>query len=949
MRKYRRITERLLTGLLAVLLALNVSALTVHAESKAVEADIFGTAEEYSTYNVGATLSDSFYYSDKWLTEDDPTKRNDALALLSMQMIATSVDDNPDGNAVDMLKQMGFGDFKFVGFNTENTDDAAATVAAKMVGNTKIVAVIIESYSFSSDSKKKAWKQNFTVNGTDGVETEHAVWSKAAYGLADELTELYAAEGTIYWIMGQSRGGAIANLTAKELPAKLAAKTKSNFKVFGYTFEAPAVAKADQNSSAFDYIHNYICSDDPVTKIPMWGMVRYGVDYKLNTEEIDEKLPEELTRLGSTMTEVYYSPYEGIDALVQKLEDRVSWTPEGTGANDRADYSRQKKDEFTDTNENTQSVEYNVQVAMVDLMDLIFSGAASGISAESLLENPEMLMDMLELVINGAKAEEEGNYNESCLQYYSAAQVLYLVLYYSTSGQSALTMKDIYCLLKVLAPLLVDTSYTPEPESDAMTELTMYLSPAIEIFQNINNITYSHHFDTLLARLKALAPQPELAEIAITIDEPAAGDGTAKATAKVNEFIDDLGYDWLTVEDAVWNTEEDLKDDSIYYLTISLNALAHLIPEDFSFMLNGQEPFDDPVIGYTDGIGTVTATFEFVIGTPDQCTVSFATDKGEAPEGISVIKGQSLKKVDRPEFTDTIKADGKSWVFVDWFDDDGNSWDEITPADDIVLTARWLHSIDDIRVTFEIPEFGGDMPEPTIPDDDYELFEYSISDENYETADKADSAGEYHLNLFFKVINPDKAVFATKLVDGEYYDYAGKAYVNGKKTQAFYEYEEEEGYAFVSVFFDFTVGIEPNVYSFVEGAGQEWIKGSDENACFKVTCEGDDSEIYWMFNGLKVDGEYLEDEDFSATEGSVIIELPAEYLETLGEGEHTLTAEFKDSEATTTFTVKNDVPVPPDVPGTGDSGLGSVLLLMTLSIVGCACYAIGLRRRKVQY
>ena len=77
MRKYRRITERLLTGLLAVLLALNVSALPVHAESKAVEADIFGTAEEYSTYNVGATLSDSFYYSDKWLTEDDPTKRND--------------------------------------------------------------------------------------------------------------------------------------------------------------------------------------------------------------------------------------------------------------------------------------------------------------------------------------------------------------------------------------------------------------------------------------------------------------------------------------------------------------------------------------------------------------------------------------------------------------------------------------------------------------------------------------------------------------------------------------------------------------------------------------------------------------------------------------------------------------------------------------------------------
>ena len=116
-----------------------------------------------------------------------------------------------------------------------------------------------------------------------------------------------------------------------------------------------------------------------------------------------------------------------------------------------------------------------------------------------------------------------------------------------------------------------------------------------------------------------------------------------------------------------------------------------------------------------------------------------------------------------------------------------------------------------------------------------------------------------------------------------------------------------------------------------------------------MTCEGDDSGIYWMFNGLKVDGEDLEDEDFSATEGSVIIELPAEYLETLAEGEHTVTAEFTDSDVTTTFTVKSDVPILPDVPETGDSGLGSVLLLMTLSIVGCACYAVGLRRRKVQY
>ncbi|MBR0137571.1 MAG: hypothetical protein IJM15_04110 [Erysipelotrichaceae bacterium] len=940
MMKNKRIFERILTGLLAVLLSFNVFGLRIRAEEENEDKTVYGTVEWYSTKDVGATISDSFYYSDDWLLAN-PYERNDTLALLSEQLIAASVHEGEDEKLIAMLAQMGFEDVVYTEFRYDF--DCAYTIATKTVGGVNFVIQIIQSYTFDNDIKAKGWKQNFTVNG-DEIEANHYALEEAAKDALSGILSYGSPDPTRYLIIGQSRGGAIANIVAAMLPKILKAKGwhNGNTAVIGYTFEAPNIVEADdaEHYGGCGHIHNYICSDDPVTKIPMWGMVRYGVDHQLKTEETDAGLKQQLQLLGSAMADVSYSSYAGLDDLIQNLEDRVSWTPEGTQTNDRADYSKQRTDEITDANENTVTVEYNVQTAMVNLMSMIFSGAASGISLETLMENPSMLMSLLQYVIDGAKAEEAGNYNESNLQYYMGAQSLYLALAFTASEPIDLTLEDIYCLLKVLAPLLVDTSY--EPEGDAMMDLLMYLSPAMDIIQNVSNITYSHHFDTIIARLKTLAPQPEFDQIDVTISEPAAGDPASKAIGEVNDFFDDLGYGWLTVRDASWNYgDEDLKEDSIAYLTITLDAVAHTVPEDFSFTVNGETPFDGPEVSYEGGIGTVTATFEFVIGTPEECTVSFTTDKGTAPEAITVRKGQSLKKVDRPEFVDTIKVDGKNWQFVDWFDENGNSWDEIAPADDIVLTAKWLQIIDKISITFTIPELGGSLSAPATPEGEgYYIGEYHFLDSSWEETDTAETAGEYYLSVFLRV-DPDKAVFATKQIDEDYTEYAGKAYVNGKKVDAYYEYD---GYEFVSVYFDFNVGIEPNVYSFTEGANQEWIIDSEEDAHFKVTCEGDDSEIFWIFCGLKVDGEYIEDEDFMAYEGSVEIDLLAGYLNTLEKGEHTLTAVFNDGEVTTNFTVSTGEPEEnPDIPDTGDKSLKGTLALMSLSALGGICI---IRRRK---
>lgn len=61
------------------------------------------------------------------------------------------------------------------------------------------------------------------------------------------------------------------------------------------------------------------------------------------------------------------------------------------------------------------------------------------------------------------------------------------------------------------------------------------------------------------------------------------------------------------------------------------------------------------------------------------------------------------------------------------------------------------------------------------------------------------------------------------------------------------------------------------------------------------------------FTGVKVDGEFVDSSNYTATEGSTIIEFKADYLETLDAGEHTVTVLFTDGIATTNFEIENFV------------------------------------------
>ena len=88
-----------------------------------------------------------------------------------------------------------------------------------------------------------------------------------------------------------------------------------------------------------------------------------------------------------------------------------------------------------------------------------------------------------------------------------------------------------------------------------------------------------------------------------------------------------------------------------------------------------------------------------------------------------------------------------------------------------------------------------------------------------------------------------------------------------------------------------------------------WIKSSGKTARFRVT-RGDGSEnpdndalTFTLFNGIQVDNKSVAADQYTASEGSVILGLKPAFLETLSVGSHTLTANFRDGSVSTKFQV----------------------------------------------
>ena len=451
---------------------------------------IFGDVEWLSTYKEKSsdpekTIKDTFYYSDDWFS-DSPSSENKELALASMQLIASCVSDDTDSTGAALLKSMGFEEVGFSDFASSDPDDCNYTWARKSIGDSTLVAVTMQSVNRDWKLRNKAWKQNFTVNepGDADPSGEHYAYAKAADKVIDDIAALAGDGDAVFWIMGQSRGGAIADILAVRLQEKL-----DKAKIFAYTFEAPATVDADA-AGDYKFIHNYICSDDIVTHVPMWGMTRYGVMHDLKTKETDAGLAGALEALGSDAAgmKARIVTDDVVARLSENLEARVP---------SRAEFSAERTDSWTDADGKRHDLTYSYQEALAKFMDLVFSEDSSGSLFEGLASKRGDLEGSIGHLSEGVKAEAGGN--DPSAEYWEAAAAMYAVLS-DADGGLPISEENLYEVVRLAAPVLITIPEDGgEPDTELLTDVIGYNRELI----------YSHQFDTIIARLKILAPTPE--------------------------------------------------------------------------------------------------------------------------------------------------------------------------------------------------------------------------------------------------------------------------------------------------------------------------------------------------------------------------------------------------------------------------------------------------------
>ena len=147
----------------------------------------------------------------------------------------------------------------------------------------------------------------------------------------------------------------------------------------------------------------------------------------------------------------------------------------------------------------------------------------------------------------------------------------------------------------------------------------------------------------------------------------------------------------------------------------------------------------------------------------------------------------------------------------------------------------------------------------------------------------------------------------------------------------------ETSYTFTNVTADHTIVVtfkqketpkpDPVDYEIIDGEDETWILDSDGNLTIKGN--GD----FLKFVGVKADGELLDTKYYTAKEGSTIVELKAEYLNTLSVGKHTFEIVWNDGSASTSITIKeyekDDIP-----PDTGDTSNSLWFILLLVSGAG---------------
>jgi len=147
------------------------------------------------------------------------------------------------------------------------------------------------------------------------------------------------------------------------------------------------------------------------------------------------------------------------------------------------------------------------------------------------------------------------------------------------------------------------------------------------------------------------------------------------------------------------------------------------------------------------------------------------------------------------------------------------------------------------------------------------------------------------------------------------------------------------------------------VYSVSSGNGGVHTILSGKDLVFTFVRSVNESTAFSHYTGIKVDGSSVDEKNYTAVSGSVIVTLKSSYLDTLSVGDHTLTVLFDDgNDVDASFTVKKDT-APEDnkkdneqkkdekSPATGEHSFIGIWAAMAMIALCAITLLIAMRRR----
>ncbi len=288
--------------------------------------------EFYSISGVFQKESDTYnklpyVYSDLYF-KDSATQYNSSLATMSLCLELSAFANkgslgtdykNQSKNVKKLLKDIGF---KNIEVNSDFEKKPTLKTIGVATANKQIyidgrkytlIPIVVRGGGYEAE-----WANNMLI----GSVGNHRGFDNAARVVKNFVDNyINGTEGieknVKFWIVGYSRGGAVAGLVGKlyndscnvyDCEGILDSYNKniniSQDDIYTYTFEAPmGYSDVISNKCGKYYnIHNIINDDDFVTKLALreWGFVRPGIDHKL----LEEKNSEEILKVKDVLSKM---------------------------------------------------------------------------------------------------------------------------------------------------------------------------------------------------------------------------------------------------------------------------------------------------------------------------------------------------------------------------------------------------------------------------------------------------------------------------------------------------------------------------------------------------------------------------------------------------------------------------------------------------------------------